>query len=141
MDPINLILSALLTGAIAGAQHTASEAIKDAYQGLKILIQNKIKGKPEAELIFSKYEEKLETWEKPLRELLVEIEVDKDSEVIGAAKKMLTLIKSDKALSGKFNVQIKGNVQGFVQGDKTQVTMQFDNQNSKVIKKKPRKKK
>ncbi len=41
MDPINLIVSALVLGASAGLKPTAENLIKDAYAGLKTLIQRK----------------------------------------------------------------------------------------------------
>ena len=35
MDPVSMVLTALATGATAAAQDTASQAVKDAYAGLK----------------------------------------------------------------------------------------------------------
>jgi hypothetical protein len=41
MDPISLIVTALITGAAAALKPTTEHAIKDAYAGLKALIQRK----------------------------------------------------------------------------------------------------
>jgi len=41
MDPIGIIVSALASGAAAGIKPTAENAIKDAYAGLKGMIQRK----------------------------------------------------------------------------------------------------
>ena len=41
MDPVSIILAALVAGAAAGAKPMAEQAIKDAYNGLKSLIQKK----------------------------------------------------------------------------------------------------
>lgn len=41
MDPITIIVSALAAGGAAGLSDTAAQAIKDAYAGLKSLIQRK----------------------------------------------------------------------------------------------------
>jgi hypothetical protein len=41
MDPVSVIVAALAAGAAAGAKPTAEQAIKDAYAGLKGLIQRK----------------------------------------------------------------------------------------------------
>jgi hypothetical protein len=41
MEPISIIISALAAGAVAGIKPTAEKAIKDAYEGLKALIQRK----------------------------------------------------------------------------------------------------
>lgn len=57
MDPIGIIVSALASGAAAGLKPTAENAIKDAYAGLKGMIQRKygridlqpIENKPESQ--------------------------------------------------------------------------------------------
>jgi len=126
MDPITLILAALAAGAVAGVQATASEAIQDAYQSLKALVQHKFADKPEAELALAKHAEKPEIWEAPLKDALTQTGADKDKEIIKAAQALMTLVNPQQAAVGKFNVQITGNIQGFVQGDNTQVTMTFD---------------
>ena len=126
MDPITLILTALVAGAAAGAQGTASEAIKDAYHGLKSILSRKFAQKPESELALVKYEEKPEIWEAPLKDALSSIKADKDEELINAAQNLMVLINPQQAASGKYNVQITGNVQGLVQGDHAQVTMNFE---------------
>ena len=38
MDPVSLIVTALATGAAAALKDTAGEAVKDAYSGLKSLL-------------------------------------------------------------------------------------------------------
>jgi len=128
MDPITLILTALATGATAGASATATEAVKDSYNGLKTLIKRKFKKKkkPEAEIVLNKHEEKPNVWEAPLKEALVETATDKDVKIIRAAQKLMALVNPQQAAMGKFNVQIIGsNVQGFIQGDNANVTMNF----------------
>ena len=42
VDPITIIVTALATGAAAGLKPTAAQAVKDAYAGLKSLIQRKL---------------------------------------------------------------------------------------------------
>jgi hypothetical protein len=39
MEPISLILAALVAGAVAAAKDTAEKGVKDAYEGLKTLIK------------------------------------------------------------------------------------------------------
>ncbi len=56
MDSINLIISVLAAGALAGLQETTSQAIKDTYQSLKTLLLSKIKGNPKNKLILSEFE-------------------------------------------------------------------------------------
>jgi hypothetical protein len=125
MDPITLILTALVAGAIAGTQSTAAEGIKDTYHGLKALIQRKFAGKPDAELALLKHEEKPEIWKEPLKEALIEATADQDEQIIKEAQKLIELVNPQQVALSKFNTQIMGNVQGFVTGDNAQVTMSF----------------
>ena len=43
MDPVSIVVSALAAGAAAALKPTAEQAVKDAYSGLKALIQRKYK--------------------------------------------------------------------------------------------------
>ena len=46
VDPITLIVGALAAGAAAAAKDVVSQAVKDAYNGLKTLICSKFESKP-----------------------------------------------------------------------------------------------
>src|SRR5689334_16376389 len=123
MDPVTLILGGLVAGASASSQAVGSEAVKDSYSALKALIQRKLAGKRDAELVLHKYEEKPEVWKEPFKETLRQTHIDEDKEIIQEAQRLLTLVHPQQAAMGKFNVQIAGNVQGFLQGDNAHVTM------------------
>jgi hypothetical protein len=127
MDPTTVIVTALATGAAAAAKETAGEVIKDAYHGLKALIQRKFADKPEAESILAKHAEKPAVWEAPLKEALAEVAADRDAAILTAAQQLMALIDPQQAATGKYTVHIAGNVQGVVQGDHAQVTMSFGN--------------
>ena len=88
MDPATLIIGALAAGAAAAGQETAGQMIKDAYAGLKALIKKRFAEKkaPEGEIALTKYEEKPDVWEAPLRDALVETETHKAAEVLEAAE-------------------------------------------------------
>ena len=57
MEPITLILTALVAGATAAAKDTAGQAIKDSYTGLKGLIKQRFadKDKADSAAILDKY--------------------------------------------------------------------------------------
>ena len=135
MDPITLIVSALTAGATAALQETAGTAIKDAYQGLIVLIKEKFKKDPKATAALEGHAEDPETWQKPLEKSIRETGTATDQDVLAAAQKLLELTQSKKS-SPKFDVKITGNVQGFVQGDHANVTMNFDETTTKPKKKK-----
>jgi len=128
MDPVTLILTALTAGAVAGIKDTAGASIKDAYNGLKALIQRKFPGKLTVEVARAESEKKPDVWKASPEVELKEIGIDQDKEIIAAAQKLMTLVQPQQAAMGKYNVQITGNIQGFAQGDYQQITMNFGNE-------------
>ena len=131
MDPITLIITALGAGIAAGSKDTASAAVKDAYNGLKTLIQRKFSGKPTAEMALLQHEQKPEVWKAPLEEELKQTGATQDKEIIEAAQKLMQLVQPQQAAMGKYNVQIAGNVYGYAQGDGQTVNMTFGNEPEK----------
>ena len=125
MDPTTLILTALVAGAAASVKDTATQAVKDAYNGFKMLIHNKLVGKPVAEMALAQFEEDPDVWKVPLEKELKKTGVVQDKEIIDTAQRVMTLVQPQQAAQGKYNVQITGNVQGFVQGDHAKVDMKF----------------
>jgi hypothetical protein len=125
MDPIALILSALTAGATAALQETTGTAIKDAYQGLTGLLKQKFKKDPKAMAALEGHAEDPDTWQKPLEKSVRETGAAKDEQIQLAAQKLLEVLQVQKSLP-KYNVEITGDVQGFVQGDHANVTMNFD---------------
>lgn len=135
MDPNTLIVSALTAGATGALQETAGTAIKYAYQAFTNLLRRKFQKDPKATLALESHTEDPQTWQKPLEKSIKETGAAQDEEILAAAQKLLELIQSQKP-SAKYNVEIKGNVQGLVQGDHARVTMNFDETPKK---RKPRK--
>src|SRR5579859_5885861 len=85
-----LILSALATG----AKEVANEAIKDAYSGLKTLIQRKFKrhsDEQSAQIVLSKYEEKPDIWREPLSDALDQVQANTDQIIVMAAQDLIKL--------------------------------------------------
>lgn len=121
MDPVSLILQALVTG----AAKAAGDAVPDAYKALRELIKRKFVSKPKAEMVLEEHEKDPETYEAPLKKNLVEAGADKDEEIIKKAQELLKLTNPEEAAVGKFNLKIDGNVQGLVQGDYNNTNMDF----------------
>ena len=61
VDPITLIVTALVAGAALGAQDTMSVMVKDAYVGCKALVKKRLGGRPGAELVLAEHEQAPET--------------------------------------------------------------------------------
>jgi hypothetical protein len=128
MDPVTLIVSALVAGAASAAQDTASNVVKDAYSSLKTLLQTRFQGKPSAETALAEAETDPDTWEKPLAKAVAEH--GSDQEVLALAQQLLQLLQSQQfasssqvVASGDRSVAIgryaKGNT--FITGDSNQV--------------------
>ena len=115
MDPISLITGALL----AGLKDVGTQAVKDAYAGLKSLIIKRFKARenPAGETAIKKFEEKPEAWQAALEDSLKDIQIQNDLEVIEAAKKLAELAAPKQFAQGNFNVQAE-NIQSVTQADK-----------------------
>jgi hypothetical protein len=97
MEPITTtILAALAAGAAAAAKDTAGAAIKDAYHGLKDLIQRRFAGKPKADMVLAEHAKSPDTWKKPMEEALTEAGADKDQEIVQKAEALLKLLSDAK---------------------------------------------
>lgn len=94
MDPLTLILTALTAGAAAGGQAVISDAIKDAYNSLKALIQRKFAGKPSAEVALTEHETDPQIWAAPLKKALAQEHVDQDQAILQAAEQLIAQIKA-----------------------------------------------
>ena len=124
MEPISLILTAL----VAGAAKAAGDTIPDAYTALKTLIKRKFEsqGKSNSVTILDKYETKPEKTKPLLEDELTEAGVDKDKEIIKLAQKLLEQLNPQEAAEGKFNLQISGGtVQGLTQQNTGTITQNF----------------
>jgi hypothetical protein len=118
VDPVSMIMSAL----VAGAAGAASEVVvHDAYKELKELIKRKFedKGKSDSATVLDKYEQKPEKTKALLEDELVEAGLDKDEEIIKAAQKVKELDDPEGAKGG--------NVYGVAGENKGTVTQTFNN--------------
>jgi hypothetical protein len=115
MDPITMIIAALTAGAVAGAQGTASDAVKDAYAGLRGLVKRLFSGKPIAEAALENHTEDPESKEL-LEKHLRAVNAGDDTALIEAAQKVLAAVDPDGTHSGKYVVNAE-NVQGFQAGN------------------------
>jgi len=128
MDAISLIEAALVAGAAASAKDTSSQAIKDAYTGLKTLLGHLFAEKPKAQVILDEYEADPEVYEKPLKKLLTEAHAEQNTDLLDAAERVITLVQPQQIGLGKYTLQNTGTVQGQNIGDQNTITQTFGNQ-------------
>jgi hypothetical protein len=121
-------LSQLWLLVLLAAQDAASNAVKDAYSGLKSLLQRRFQGKPSAETALAEAETDPDTWEKPLAKAVAEH--GSDEEVLALAQQLLQLLQSQRSASssqvvasGDRSVAIGRDAKGntFITGDNNQV--------------------
>jgi hypothetical protein len=108
MDPVSLIVAALAAGAVAGTQNTATEAVKDAYTGLKTLVQRHLRGHPAGEIALEQHAAKPEQWDKALEAELVEVDAGSDAPTVEAAQRLMALLDAPGTRSGRYVVDARG---------------------------------
>lgn len=89
MEPISLILAALVAGATAATKDTAGVAVKDAYEGLKALIKKKFEKDALAQAMVEAKPEDIKQAEALLRNKITEAGIDQDVEILKAAAEIL----------------------------------------------------
>lgn len=104
MDTLTLVITALSIGSAASVRETASESLKEAYAGLKTLIQQKCAGRTTAETVLAQHESKPDMWRIPLEEELMAVEIFRDENILKAAQWLMTLLQPQQAIQGKFDV-------------------------------------
>jgi hypothetical protein len=93
MEPVTLIVTALALGAAAGLKPTAERAVKDAYSGLKSLIERKF-AKVDLSLLEARPENK--NRQAVVEEELQEVGAHQDAEILKQAQTLLDTV-SEKA--------------------------------------------
>jgi len=106
MDPITTaIVAALAVGATSGVTEAGKQAIVDAYNRLKSLLQKKFGSESEVIKAVEGLEKKPDSPSRQgtLNEEVVAIYADQDSEILYVAQALLTLLKDQP--SGKQHIQ------------------------------------
>lgn len=116
MDPVTLVLAALAAGALTGAGAAASEAVTDAYHGLRDLVLKRLQTRAAGPVALEQYSERPDLWREPLRAELEAVQVDKDGAVLNAASQLLALADPQGESEGKYAVTVTQS-QGLQIGD------------------------
>lgn len=125
MEPISIIVGALVAGASSALKDTASQAIKDAYQGLKYLviehwksnIKDDVIAQSRAEMLLEELESDPEVFKKPLEKKLKEIIPEPETALIEQAQQLCNLLKNEENSYSKYNVTMGDHNQGIQVGD------------------------
>jgi hypothetical protein len=128
MDPISLVVAALVAGLTAGVTDTAKTAINDMYQAFTARLLPKVEGKEDAQSALVALEKKpdSEGRQLALKEELANLQVEKDTELIRLAQTFLEQADQKGMQAGKYVITIQ-NAQGTVIGDNNTVRQSFTN--------------
>lgn len=126
MEPISLIIAALVAGATAATKDTAGQAVKDAYEGLKTLIKRKLEGDSLGQGLVDAKPEEIEQAKGLLKNKISNAGVDKDEEILKAAQEIMEKKDPEGASTGKYNFQVGGNFQGFAGENTGSVNQTFN---------------
>ena len=106
MDPITtMIVTALALGAAAGLKTTAEQAVKDAYAGVKALIQRKY-----ADVSLAELEEAPESEARRavVEEDLAKTDADKDEELLQQARALIDVVeKHDQGTAAAIGIDLE----------------------------------
>lgn len=130
MDPLSLIITALVAGASNAAKDTASSLIKDGYGALKKLVLRRLEerrrtaGGIDPVAIVDAHEQDPSTWRGPLVQALAAADIRADPVIIAAARELLGQIDPGGAAAGKYSVDLRG-AQGVQVGDNATMHVNF----------------
>ncbi len=127
MDPVTLIVAALVIGAAAGLQDTATAAVKDAYSGLKSLIRSRFGHHDQTiDEQLAAVDQKPDTDPAPLAEKLRSVRAGDDAELVQAAQALLEKADPDGKQRQQIQNIIISNSKGVVGNNAGTVTMNFN---------------
>ena len=97
MDPVtSAIIAAITAGALGGMTEASKNMISDAYERLKKIMKKRFGNKSEVVQAIKTLEKKPDSAgrKETLKEEIVLLGADKDSEILGAAQKILELLNN-----------------------------------------------
>lgn len=102
MEPISLIVSALVAGAVAASKDVAEQAIKDCYSNFKALLKRKFGQQNELADAIALVEARpdSEGRKSTLSEEIVRAKADQDAEVIENARKLIEVLRAHGQAGG-----------------------------------------
>ena len=122
MEPVTLIVAAVVAGLTAAATDVTKAAVKDAYDLFMSRLKKKLEGKAEAQEALAGVEKRpdSEARQAVLKEELAGSEVSDDKELLELAQAVMEQLDEPGAQAGKYTIRISGG-QGFVIGDHAKV--------------------
>lgn len=110
MDPVSLVVAALVAGASAGLTGVASAAVSEAYAGLKRVAGGLLSVRRAGSEAVLDRDQVVEpaVWEGELVPVLAETGVGRDEQVVAAAREVLALVDPAGSAAGKYTLDLRG---------------------------------
>lgn len=108
VDPVSLIVTALVAGVAAGGKDAVSSLVKDAYAGLKALVVRRVAAQPAGQAAVEEHEKDPETWRAPVTKALAESGAATDDELLAAARRVLELTDPEGTAAGSYTIIASG---------------------------------
>jgi len=110
VEPVTMIVTALVAGAVAATKDVATQAVKDGYEGLKTLVVRKFGGKADVAGALASVEKNpgSEARKAVLKEELENAQAGQDADVVGQARALLDLLKAH-GLAPSYHAEVHGS--------------------------------
>ena len=115
MDPVSVIVGAMVAGAAGGVSSSASAAVQSAYEALAGRLRNLFGRGDRAELVDRVEADPVAT-QVELREELTAAGAGHDAELLAAAQRLWALLDPQAFAAGKYRVDLRG-AKGVQAGD------------------------
>jgi hypothetical protein len=123
MEPVTVIVAALVGAAKFAADKAGAAAVKDAYEALKAAILHRSKDQAEAAKVLTEHVGDAKGDEQALRKVLAAENVSADPEIVALSTRLLNLIQ--EGTGKKYDVEFLGRAQGTTIGDGNTIIQQF----------------
>jgi hypothetical protein len=124
MDPVTLIVAALVAGASAGVTDSVKDAVTGSYGRLKSALVARFDQDEAAGRTLERHATNPAGYEVPVRDLIVESGADRDQTIIDLAHELLATADPEGTQVGRYNVKVTGGNVGAI-GDNATVTQTF----------------
>ncbi|MFJ9892844.1 hypothetical protein ACIQPR_05880 [Streptomyces sp. NPDC091280] len=121
MEPVSLIVAALLAGATAGASEAAREFALAAYRDLRERVRARLADREDGRLVLDRFEQEPAAWGPPLRAELTAVGAGDDAQLVAAAQRVLDAVGDGGAVGAKYLTHFHGEVGSAVVGDAARV--------------------
>lgn len=117
MDAANVILMALATAVANGGQTTLNNSAKEMFEHLRKRVIHAFSGRQSALTILDNFEHDPDTWEKPLKDVLIKAGLPQDDVTLKIAQQFIELTNPQASMRDHISVQHFGPGNGSVYGN------------------------